>query len=70
MKVYLLTENIDLGYQVLGVYNTLNSIPYSLSPTYAYKYLGTNKEEKILTEDSWDVQGEKNWHVYSYEVKG
>ena len=70
MKVYLLTEDVDLGYQVLGVYKTLNSIPYSLSPTYGYKYLSTNKEEKILTENSWDVMGKKNWNVYCYDVKG
>lgn len=70
MNVYLLTEDVDLGYTVIDVYKSLNTIPYSLSPHYAYKYLGTHKEEKFIVEGEWEVQGEKYMRVYLYKVKG
>ena len=71
MKVYLLCENIDLGYAVLDVYSSLDKIPYELEPQKTYSYLGTPNQLEHIQVGCWDVvraPGLTRCYVFEYEV--
>ena len=71
MKVYLLCENIDLGYGVVDVYSSLDKIPHELQQCKSYSYLGTPKQVEHVITGCWDVinaPGYPKRNVYEYEV--
>lgn len=71
MKVYLLCQEIDLGYHVVDVYSSLDKLGLPITPKKVYKYLGKQNQEEFILEDQWDVlQKSGTPHfVQAYEVK-
>jgi hypothetical protein len=82
MKVYLETEDIDLGYNVTAVYKCLEDIPYPIEQGRAYKTVWKHGRATADIEDTGPVNGV--WHsvekrpsvyknplytIYEYEVK-
>jgi hypothetical protein len=71
MKVYLLCENIDLGYVVLDVYSSLEKIPHKLEQAKSYT-LGKDRQRLEHTMPGcWDVihgPGLTTRYVLEYEV--
>jgi hypothetical protein len=68
-QVYVLVEDIDLGVGILGVFSSLDKIPFELVPSREYHWQNGHLAPGKVIEGSWEVVGQDHKHVYVYDVE-
>lgn len=79
MKVYLETEDVDLGYHVTAVYKCLEDIPYPIEQLKKYKSVWKQGRATVDMEEDGFMEGQwvsveryryrPLYTIYEYEVE-
>lgn len=69
-KVYILLRQVDLGDHIVGVYSSLQSITYTLTPSKFYTYWCSPQQKEHISDTVWNVEEDDSLYVECFEIKG